>query len=186
MRAMWLHYSNDPQVLNMGSQYLWGRDMLIAPVFEKGATTRKVYLPKGDWYDWWSGEKQSGGQTVSRNVDLTIMPIYVRAGAIIPFDPIRQYVDQPVNEPTTLRIYAGADGDFTLYEDDGISQDYTKGKGSWTRITWSDKGKKLTLAPQAPKGAINEVKQRTFNVLLLPQGTTKEITYNGKAVSLGF
>jgi len=173
-------------VLNMGSQYLWGRDMLIAPVFEKGATTRKVYLPKGDWYDWWSGEKQSGGQTVSRNVDLTIMPIYVRAGAIIPFDPIRQYVDQPVNEPTTLRIYTGADGDFTLYEDDGISQDYTKGKGSWTRITWSDKGKKLTLAPQAPKGAINEVKPRTFKVLLLPQGTTKEVTYNGKAVNLGF
>ncbi|MBO9561771.1 MAG: glycoside hydrolase family 31 protein [Niastella sp.] len=186
MRAMWLHYPNDPQVLNMGSQYLWGRDMLIAPVFEKGATTRKVYLPKGDWYDWWSGEKQSGGQTVSRNVDLTIMPIYVRAGAIIPFDPIRQYIDQPVNEPTTLRIYTGADGDFTLYEDDGISQDYTKGKGSWTRITWSDKGKKLTLAPQAPKGAINEVKQRSFKVLLLPQGTTKEVTYTGKAVNVSF
>lgn len=186
MRAMWLHYPNDPQVLDMGSQYLWGRDMLIAPVFEKGATTRKVYLPKGDWYDWWSGEKQSGGQTVSRNVDLTIMPIYVRAGAIIPFDPIRQYVDQPVNEPATLRIYTGADGDFTLYEDDGISQEYTKGKGSWTRITWNDKGKKLTLAPQAPKGATNEVKQRTFKVLLLPQGTTKEVTYNGKAVNLSF
>jgi alpha-glucosidase/alpha-D-xyloside xylohydrolase len=186
MRAMWLHYPNDPQVLNMGNQYLWGRDMLIAPVYEKGATTRKVYLPKGDWYDWWNGEKQSGGQTVSRNVDLTIMPIYVRAGAIIPFDPIRQYVDQAVNEPTTLRIYTGADGDFTLYEDDGISQDYTKGKGSWTRITWSDKGKKLTLTPQAPKGAINEVKQRSFKVLLLPQGTTKEVTYNGKAVNVSF
>lgn len=186
MRAMWLHYPNDPLVRNMGNQYLWGRDMLIAPVYEKGATSRKVYLPQGDWYDWWSGEKQSGGQTVTRQVDLSIMPIYVRAGAIIPFDPIRQYVDEPVKEPTTLRIYTGADGDFTLYEDDGNSQEYLKGKGSWTRITWNDKNKQLTLAPNPPKEAVNEVKQRTFKVLLLPQGTTKEVTYNGNTVNIGF
>lgn len=186
MRAMWLHYPNDPQVANMGSQYLWGRDMLIAPVFEKGATTRNVYLPKGDWYDWWSGEKKRGGQTVTRNVDLATMPIYVRAGAIIPFDPIRQYADEAVNEPTTLRVYTGANGDFTLYEDDGISQDYTKGKGSWTKMSWNDKSKKLTLTPGAPKGATNEVKPRTYKVLLLPQGITKEVSYNGKAVNLGF
>ena len=186
MRAMWLHYPDDPKVKNMGSQYMWGRDMLIAPVFEKGATTRNVYLPKGDWYDWWTGERQSGQQTVTKKVDLATMPIYVRAGAVIPFDPIRQYVAETVNEPTTLRIYTGANGDFTLYEDDGISQDYTRGKGSWTRITWNDNAKKLTLTPQAPKGAVNQVKQRTFKILLLPQGTSKEISYNGKTASFSF
>ncbi|WP_276484200.1 TIM-barrel domain-containing protein [Paraflavitalea pollutisoli] len=186
MRALWLHYPDDPRAVNTGSEYLWGRDLLIAPVFEKGATTRKVYLPKGDWYDWWSGEQQSGGQTVTRAVDLATMPIYVRAGGIIPFDPVRQYADEPVKEPTTLRVYTGADGDFTLYEDDGISQEYTKGKGSWIHIAWQDKAKKLTLTPQAPKGAVNEIKPRTFNVLLLPQGITKTIAYNGKPVTLSF
>lgn len=184
MRSMWLHYPNDTLATRIGSQYLWGRDMLIAPVFEKGATTRSVYLPAGDWYDWWTGEKQRGGQTVSRAVDLATMPIYVRAGGIIPFDPIRQYADEPVKEPTTLRVYTGADGDFTLYEDDGISQDYTKGKGSWTHIAWHDDSKKLTLAPQAPRGATNEVKPRNFKVLLLPQGTTKEVSYSGKAITV--
>lgn len=186
MRAMWLHYPNDPQVTNMGSQYLWGRDMLIAPVFEKGATTRNVYLPKGDWYDWWNGEKKSGGQTVTRTVDLATMPIYVRAGAIIPFDPIRQYADEPVSAPTTLRVYTGANGEFTLYEDDGISQEYTKGKGSWTKMAWNDKGRKLILTPQAPKGASNQVTTRTFKVQLLPEGTIKEVSYTGKAVTVSF
>lgn len=186
MRAMWLHYPNDPKVTNMGSQYLWGRDMLIAPVFEKGATTRNVYLPKGDWYDWWNGEKKSGGQTVTRNVDLATMPIYVRAGAIIPFDPIRQYADEPVSAPTTLRVYTGANGEFTLYEDDGISQEYTKGKGSWTKMSWDDKGRKLTLTPQAPKGASNQVAARTFKVQLLPEGTIKEVSYTGKSVTVSF
>src|SRR6185436_12495706 len=82
MRAMWLHYPEDEKVRALGTQYMWGRDLLIAPVFEKGATTRSVYLPKGEWYDWWTNAKQTGGQTVSRPVDLATMPIYVRAGAI--------------------------------------------------------------------------------------------------------
>lgn len=186
MRAMWLHYPDDPMAKSMGNQYLWGRDMLIAPVFEKGATLRNVYLPKGEWYDWWNGEKKQGGQTVARHVDLATMPIFVRAGAIIPFDPIRQYVSETVEKPTTLRIYTGANGDFTLYDDDGISQEYLKGKGSWTRITWNDKDKKLVLSSHSPRGASDEPVQRTFNVQLLPQGITKEITYNGKAASLSF
>ena len=96
--------------------------------------------------------EDAGGQTVTRAVDLATMPIYVRAGAIIPVDPVRQYTSQPVTEPTTLRVYRGADGQFTLYEDDGISQEYLKGKGSWTRMTWNDRAKQLTIEPGAPAG----------------------------------
>ena len=186
MRALWLHYPNDPLVKNMGSEYLWGRDMLIAPVFEKGATTRDVYLPKGDWYDWWTNTKQKGGQTIKREVDLSIMPIYVRAGAIIPFDPIRQYTAEVVNEPTTLKVYPGADGQFTLYEDDGISQDYLKGKATWTHITWNDKAKKLTIELGAPKGAISQVPDRTFKVQLIPEGTIKNVHFTGKRMEVIF
>ena len=113
MRAMWLHYPDDARARGLGTQFLWGRDLLVAPVFTKGATSREVYLPKGDWYDWWTNEKAAGGASVTRAVDLGTLPLYVRAGAIVPFDPVRQYTSQPVTEPTTLRIYAGADGLFT-------------------------------------------------------------------------
>ena len=185
-RAMWLHYSKDEKVKSMGSQYLWGRDLLVAPVFEKGATARDVYLPAGVWYDWWTNDKATGGTTVSRPVDLSIMPMYVRAGAIIPFDPVRQYTAEVVNVPTTLKVYSGANGEFTLYEDDGISQEYLDNKGSWTKISWDNKRKRLTLQAGAPKGAVNVVTERVFEVELLPQGTRKRITYTGKPVNVYF
>lgn len=187
MRAMWLHYPDDEKAKGMGSQYLWGRDLLIAPVFEKAAASREVYLPKGDWYDWWTNKKESGGQSVIRSVDLSTMPIYVRAGAVIPVDPIRQYTNEAVNEPTTLKIYQGANGLYTLYEDDGISQDYLKKKGTWTNITWNDKEKKLTIQPGgAPAGAVNLTTRKNFKVELIPEGKIKYVVYNSKSVSVTF
>ena len=187
MRAMWLHYPDDEKAKGMGSQYLWGRDLLIAPVFEKAAASREVYLPKGDWYDWWTNKKESGGQSVIRSVDLSTMPIYVRAGAVIPVDPIRQYTNEAVNEPTTLKIYQGANGLYTLYEDDGISQDYLKKKGTWTNITWNDKEKKLTIQPGgAPAGAVNLTTRKNFKVEIIPEGKIKYVVYNSKSVSVTF
>ena len=185
MRAMWLHYPRDPLVRGMGSQYLWGRDLLIAPVFEKGATSRNVYLPAGDWYDWWTNERSTGARSVTRAVDLATMPIYVRAGAIIPVDPVRQYVDEPVSEPTTLRVYRGADGQFTLYDDDGISQEYLRGTFTSTRLTWSDRARRLTIAPRAPTGT-SSAAAREFRVVLLPEGTTKSVRYLGRPATVTF
>jgi alpha-glucosidase/alpha-D-xyloside xylohydrolase len=182
MRAMWLHYPDDQRARAAGNQYLWGRDLLIAPVFRKGAEARDVYLPRGDWYDWWTSAKMTGGQTVSRKLDLATMPIYVRAGAIIPFDPVRQYTGEATTEPTTLRIYRGADGDFTLYEDDGASQEYLKGKGTWIRLRWNDRNRELTVEPAAPQSATNVVAPRVFNVVILPEGTMASLKYAGKAV----
>jgi alpha-glucosidase/alpha-D-xyloside xylohydrolase len=182
MRAMWLHYPDDERARAIGTQFMWGRDMLIAPVFTKGASTREVYLPGGKWYDWWTNTALDGGRIVSRDVDLATMPIYVRAGAVIPFDPIRQYTGQPVSAPTTLRVYRGADGEYTLYEDDGISQDYLSMRGSWIRIGWTELARRITLEPGAPRGATNVTRERVFRVLLLPEGTTKELTYSGKRV----
>ncbi|MBT3202634.1 MAG: glycoside hydrolase family 31 protein, partial [Phycisphaerales bacterium] len=181
MRSMWLHYPKDRKASAIRDQYLWGCDMLIAPVHEKGATSREVYLPAGKWYDWWTGEGIAGGRTVQRSVDLATMPIYVRAGAIIPFDPVRQYTGQEVEEPTTLKIYQGADGQFTLYDDDGVSLDYLKGSSVETLIQWDDAARRLIIEPQA-----EENPARTFLVELIPDGTTKEIQYTGQRVELEF
>lgn len=186
MRAMWLHYPDDERARGLGTQFMWGRDLLIAPIFTKGATSREVYLPRGEWYDWWTNSRTPGGQHVPRDVDLATMPIYVRAGAIIPLDPVRQYAGEPVDEPTTLRVYRGADGQYTLYDDDGVSQEYLQGRGSWTRITWNDRERQLTMEPAAPKGATDTTTGRRFRILLLPEGTTRDVTYSGKRVQTTF
>ncbi len=186
MRAMWLHYPDDPKAVADGSQYLWGRDMLVAPVFKQGARSREVYLPKGDWYDWWTNEKQAGGKTITRMVDLKTMPLYIRAGAILPVDPVRQYTDEKVAEPTTLKVYRGANGQFTLYEDDGISLDYLLNKASWTRLNWNDGARRLTIEPGAPAGAPAVRASRSFKVQLLPEGTTKTVEYKGQKVEVVF
>ena len=92
------------------------------------------------------------------------MPIYVRAGAIIPVDPVRQYTASRSASRRRCKVYRGADGQFTLYEDDGISQEYLKGRGIWTRIAWNDRTQQLTIEPGAPRGATNVATPRTFRV----------------------
>ena len=114
------------------------------------------------------------------------MPIFVRAGAIIPLDPVRQYTSQVVSEPTTLRMYRGADGQYTLYEDDGISQDYLAGKGTWTRMTWSERTARLTIEPGPPSNTTNLPVRRTFSVEVVPDGTTRTVQYQGRRVDVRF
>lgn len=116
---------------------------------------------------------------------LATMPIYVRAGAIIPFDPVRQYTAQMVSEPTTLRVYRGANGSLTLYDDDG-TQDYLDRRGSWIRLSWSDNNRQLTIEPGPPSGAANVVARRQFRVMLLPEGTTRGVTYTGQRAQTRF
>jgi alpha-glucosidase/alpha-D-xyloside xylohydrolase len=187
MRALWLHYPDDRRAFGQSQEYLWGRNLLIAPVYEKGATSREVYLPAGTWYDWWDNSRHKGGTTVTRNVDLATMPIYVRAGSIIPFDPVRQYTAQPVTEPTTLKVYTGASGAFTMYEDDGNSQDYLENKGTWTKLSWEDGAKKLTISAAPPASVTNaSTAAREFRVELLPAGTVKTVTYNGRQTEVTY
>jgi len=178
MRALWLHYPDDAKARGLGTEYLWGRDLLIAPVFERGAKTRSVYLPAGAWYDWWTGEKIEGGRDVTREVDLATMPIYARAGAIIPLDPVRQYTDEPAKEPLAIHVYPGADGAFTLYEDDGSSLGYLKGKFALTAFAWDDKARTLTIRPASPTA-----RAQTFRIVL--GGREKTVAYRGEPVSIG-
>ncbi|HEX5439134.1 MAG TPA: TIM-barrel domain-containing protein, partial [Gemmatimonadaceae bacterium] len=110
IRALWLHYPDDAQAVARGDEYLWGRDILVAPVTEAGAASRRLYLPRGAWYDFWTEQKADGGREVARPVDLATMPLYVRAGAIIPLGPVKQYTAERVDGPLSLVVYPGADG----------------------------------------------------------------------------
>jgi alpha-glucosidase (family GH31 glycosyl hydrolase) len=185
MRALWLHYPGDAEAVKLGDEYLWGRDFLVAPVVEKGLKTRRLYLPAGTWYDWWTGGSTAGQRWLDRPVDLATLPLFVRAGAIIPLDPVRQYTGQAVTEPTTLQVYGGADGQFVLYDDDGQSLDYLRGKGSWTTIAWNDAKRQLVIEPDA-RTAGQKLTERAFDVLLLPEKTAKRVSYGGKRVELKF
>jgi alpha-glucosidase/alpha-D-xyloside xylohydrolase len=184
IRAMWLHYPDDPEAVKLGDQFLWGRDMLVAPVVEKGAKERSVYLPAGDWYDCWTAEKQAGKRWIKRPVDLKTMPLYVRAGAIIPYDPIRQFTSQPVTEPTTIRVYRGADGQFVLYDDDGKSLDYLKGQGVWTKFSWDDAKNQLVIEPDARTTGTPQ--ERVFDVEVMPERKLQRVTFNGKRLEVRF
>jgi len=146
LRALWLHHPDDPKAVARQDEYLWGRDVLVAPVVEQGATSRKIYLPHGAWFDFWTGERVQGGAEISREVDLETTPLYVRAGAILPLGPAKQYVEHKVDEPLSISIYPGADASFLLYQDDGSSFDYRKGKWMGIQMAWHDARRVLKLS----------------------------------------
>jgi alpha-glucosidase/alpha-D-xyloside xylohydrolase len=179
MRALWLHYPDDAAARGIGNQYLWGRDLLIAPVFTPNARSRDVYLPAGDWYDWWTGERIAGARTIARPVDLSIMPIYARAGAIIPWDPVRQYTGQHADAPLTLRVFTGADGEFTLYEDDGISLEDLQGRTTRTRFAWDQQAHTLTIQSEHPDPGPVTPETRELILTLLPDGVATNLSYQG-------
>lgn len=145
MRALWLHYPDDPIATGRSDEYLWGRDLLVAPVTEKGATSRRLYLPRGGWYDFWTEERIEGGREIERKVDLATTPLYVRAGSVLPLGPVKQYSDEVVDAPLTLTVYPGSNASATLYEDDGRSFNYRNGEFMKVQMNWTDATRQLNL-----------------------------------------
>ena len=185
MRALWLHHSDDSEAVKRGDEFLWGRDILVAPVTEKGATTRNVYLPKGAWFDFWSLSRVEGGKEIRRDVDLATCPIYVRAGAILPFGPTKQYTEEKVDAPLTIKIYPGANGEFTLYEDDGKTFDFRRGQWMGIRMGWDDTSKRLSLA-LAKGSRMLAPYQRAIEVQLVTNGQTRKVNFTGRPVRVQF
>jgi alpha-glucosidase/alpha-D-xyloside xylohydrolase len=183
MRALWLHHPDDPAAVARGDEYLWGRDLLIAPVVEKGATTRRLYLPKGDWVDFWTNERMAGGREIERSVDLGLVPMYVRAGAVIPTGPVKQYIDEPSDAPTELTVYPGADGTSSWYDDDGRSFDYRKGE--WMRVVmaWNDRGRRLSLSLSSGS-RMTQPAERRLVVRVAGTAVMKELVFNGRPVDV--
>ncbi len=183
MRALWLHFPDDPKAVACGDQYLWGQSLLVAPVVEKGATTRQVYLPPGGWHDFWTGARVEGGREISRPVDLETMPLYVRAGSIVPSGPVKQFTSENVDEPLSISIYPGADTSFLLYEDDGTSFNHRKGQWMGIQMTWNDAAKKLDLRladgsrmlPASPRPIIVQLAE-----------TKRTISFNGNPLEVSF
>ena len=183
IRSMWLHYPDDPAAIGRGDQFLWGRDILVAPVVERAATSRTLYLPRGTWYDFWTNERVDGGREISRPVDLETTPLYVRAGAIVPMDPVRQYTSEPVSGPLTLTVYPGADGRFALYEDDGRSFDYRKGDWMGIAIDWRDRDRRLALS-LAAGSRMRPPAARPIEVRVAGSTEVRKITFEGKPVAV--
>ena len=143
MRGLFMDFGSDPNVTNIGDEFMFGPDLLIAPVTEQGRTGREVYLPAGtDWYNFWTNERVHGGQRVSVSAPIDTLPIFVRAGSILPLGaPILSTDEkQAISE---VRVYPGADGDFTLYSDDGQTYAYENGKSQITHLHWSNANARL-------------------------------------------
>lgn len=173
MRALWIDWPHEPKAALVADQYLWGDHFLVAPVLEPGATQRRVWLPEGAWWDVWSKERVEGGAEVNREVDLMTIPLYVRAGAIVPIGPVRQSTSEPVDEPITLQIYPGSDGRFSWYTDDGSSFRYRQGEFTRLECAWEDSSRKLTLTPAAGSRPLHGKQVRA---LAIDRKTTKLVT----------
>jgi alpha-glucosidase/alpha-D-xyloside xylohydrolase len=181
MRSLWLHYPDDAAASARGDEYLWGRDILVAPVTERGASSRPVYLPRGAWYDFWTGQLFDGGREIQRPVDLATMPLYVRAGAILPFGPVRQFTAEKVDGPLELRIYPGADGTFVLYEDDGRTFDYRRGEWTGIAMKWDDRARRLTLSLE-PGSRMLPPASRQIELRLAGSPESKSVVFSGRPV----
>ncbi len=181
MRSLWLHYPADPVAVARGDEYLWGRDILVAPVVEQGATSRAVYLPRGDWWDFWSGERMKGGREITRAVDLETTPLYVRAGAIVPMGPVKQFTDEKVEAPLSISVYAGGDAAFLLYEDDGNSFNYRKGEWMGIQMRWNDARRVLKF--ELAEGSRMLAPGRR-DIEVKAGSTVKEVVFEGKAMEV--
>ena len=144
MRALFMDFPNDPKVAELRDEYMFGAAFLVAPVTEQGATSRKVYLPAGtDWYNFWTIERVKGGQIITVAAPIDTIPLFVRAGSIVPLGAPVENTHQ-LQAIAQLRVYPGADGNFTLFSDDGTTYAYEKGAGSITRLHWDDAKQMLT------------------------------------------
>jgi alpha-D-xyloside xylohydrolase len=144
MRGLFMDFGNDPKVADIGDEYMFGPAILVAPVTEQGRTSREVYLPAGtDWYNFWTNERIQGGQTITVEAPIDVLPLFVRAGSILPLGTAVESTND-AQKIAKLRVYPGADGDFDLYRDDGTTYAYEQGEFQISHLHWSDSSAKLT------------------------------------------
>lgn len=174
IRGLWLHFPGDTKARAVADEYLFGPALLVAPVLEPGATKRAVYLPEGTWWDFWTQQRITGGQTLEVAVDLETMPVFVRAGTTLATGPIKQFVSEASAEPITLTVYPGDHGVSSLYEDDGQTFAYEQGDFSSTELRWNDAAGTLLLRSAAGK----RVQNRRF-LVGLAGSTRHEIAFGG-------
>jgi alpha-glucosidase len=174
MRSLVLYYQNDTNVYRIDDQYLFGPSIMVAPVVIKGAESRKIYLPEGNWYDFWNGKHYTGKQFIDYPCLVNVLPLFVKGGAIIPTQPETQYLNQSVND-YTIEIYPEGKSDFSLFDDDGKTTEYQKGNFSETKIESMDAKDKLMVRVSAPEGLF-KVSSRTYNLKIHMNNQPKSIS----------
>jgi len=191
MRALVMDFAKDKKALNIDNEYMFGRSFLVAPVTEKEAKAQSVYLPAGTiWYDFWTNEQLQGGNQITKETPIDIIPLYVKAGSIVPFGPKVQYTSEKKWDNLELRIYAGANGEFSLYEDEKDNYNYEKGAFCVITMKWDEQDRTLTIGEC--QGKFNGMlKNRKFNIVLVNGSRdnstakiTKKVSYSGKNVTV--
>ena len=216
MRALVMDFANDKKALDINDQFMFGRSLLVAPVTERqyakstgvnGKDTiytpdysvtrsKQVYLPAGTaWIDFWNGTLHPGGQTINKATPLNIVPLYVKAGSILPMGPVVQYATEKKWDDLELRIYPGADGEFVLYEDENDNYNYERGQYSEIRFSWNDKKKQLTIADRSGQFT-GMLEKRSFSIVIVNEkqgagdqpagGDARKVEYEGKKLVVGF
>ncbi|HLP04403.1 MAG TPA: TIM-barrel domain-containing protein [Paludibacter sp.] len=192
MRPLVMDFREDAVAVSQPYEYMFGKSVLVAPVTEAGVNEWKVYLPKGaDWYDFWTGKKVNGGQTVQKEVSLDIIPLYLKAGSILPLGSKVQYATQKKWDRLEIRIYEGANGEFTLYEDENDNYNYEKGSCSTISFFWDEKQKTLTIGKRSGNFT-GMLQSREFNIVLVSENKglapapEKSIKYTGDKITVKF
>jgi hypothetical protein len=184
MRPLVLAFPKDPEVLNLSDEYLFGPDILVAPILNEGATERIVYFPAGTWVDLWSDAVYTGPRSVNVSAPLDTLPLFVRQGAILPMGPDVQYSSERPLDPLTLEIYRGADHSFTLYEDDGETTAYQNGAYVRTRFEVTESQGALLCTIGEPEGSLAGYQPgRTIVLNVHQQPATHEVNCDGTVVS---
>jgi alpha-D-xyloside xylohydrolase len=193
MRGLPMDFPDDHEVRDLSDQWLFGPALMPCPVYEYKARSRSVYFPwDSDWYDFYTGKYMVGGKRITADAPYGRMPLYVRAGSIIPIGPAMQWSDEKPADDILLAVYAGKDGAFTLYEDENVNYNYEKGFYARIPITWDDASRTLTIGER--EGSFEGMLQtRKFRVVVTdpqhpnaydPDAAGMEITYDGKPVSV--
>jgi len=183
MRALWFAFPSDPKALAVDDAYLWGESLLVAPVTTASATERTTYLPAGAWFDYWTNELISGGATHTRTVDLATLPLYVKAGTILPLGAVKQSALEKSSAPLELHIYPGSNARLTLYEDDGFTMDHTRGIFSTIDLRWDDRARTLSLR-LAPGSAMHPFTTRRLSVRIAGSADIKPLDFHGVATMI--
>lgn len=187
MRPLAMDFPSDKRVRPVATQYMFGPALMVAPVTEYGARTREVYFPAGSvWYDFYTSAPQAGGVTATVAAPYERIPLYVRAGAILPRGPQMQWSAEKPADPIDLYVYAGADGSFTLYEDEDLNYNYEQGRYAMIPIAYSEGASTLTLGRR--RGSYpGMLRERRFNIILVtPSGprTPVAVTYRGRQLKV--
>lgn len=193
MRALVMDFRTDVRAQNIPDEFMYGPAFLVNPVTEPGATSREVYLPKARWYDFWTGHATEGGVAIDAPAPLDRIPLFIRAGSIVPMGPDIEFSTQKPADPIELRVYPGADGDFTLYEDENDNYDYEKGVRATIPFHWDDARRTLTIGAREGKFP-GMLESRTFRVVFVGEGhgigidpsdqPDKIVQYSGQPVTV--